>query len=59
MRQSREAELEERRRSAHATQAKIAAASPLHVSKKRKTAGGEAEMSKPAEPTSNHLEMAL
>jgi hypothetical protein len=40
MRQSREAELEERRRSAHATQAgKIAAASPLHVSK-RNTVGG-------------------
>jgi len=42
MRQSGEAELEQRRRSAHAAQAgKIAAASPLHVSK-RNTSGGRA-----------------
>jgi hypothetical protein len=41
MRHSREAELEERRRSAHATHAgKIAAASLLHVSRKRDTSGG-------------------
>jgi hypothetical protein len=48
MRQSRDADLEERRRSAHATQAgKIAAASPLHVSKRsrreaRPASGGAA-----------------
>jgi hypothetical protein len=41
MRQSRDAELEERRRSAHATQAgKMAAASPLHVSKRQRAVGG-------------------
>jgi hypothetical protein len=41
MRKSREAQLEDRRRRAHATQAgKIAAASPLHVSKRRTSGGG-------------------